>query len=498
MHSNPFSGFGKVIGPDRIRGREQDLNELVEALANCDQNVSLVGQPRIGKSSLACAALAALPKSDRRITATVTVSSLTSPAEFFRELLDSSFDYCIANRIPISDALDRVRQMPADESYAAYVRCKRGLQQFRRDGHQTLLICDEFDAILALGQARETILRFRELIYHQHLYDTSALIVSRRSVASIEGQIDGVSTLAGVLSHVMFLRPLDRRGFEGVVDRCGPEWCVQNEEREQLWAMTGGHPFLTEMVLYYSWPARSIEAGRDRSTLQFFQYYSTLRELHEADGLFDALIQCAVGPRWSTTHSDIQLLGAYGLIDDRGLAFSAHYQEYLVRCSREAATMDLWRETEIGLRDFIEEVSARTLGQDWQQRLPGMPGKEQIERIFDEARRLQAKDQRSFGTCSPRLLDYLYPMELWDIVVAQWNVFAPLLPVSGLQGNAQKTYWRERFQLFAKIRNPQMHHRDLVIPQSEMTTATGYCQEILKVLRSDRSNAGGAHRVATS
>lgn len=150
--------------------------------------------------------------------------------------------------------------------------------------------------------------------------------------------------------------------------------------------------------------------------------------------------------------------------------------------------MDLWRETEMALRDFIEEVSARNLGPDWQQRLPLMNGKEQIGRILNEARQVQAKDQRSFGNCSPRLLDYLYPMELWDIVVAQWNAFAPVMPISGRHGDAQKKYWRERFELFAKIRNPQMHHRDFVIPQSEMTTATGYCQEILKVLRRDSAN----------
>jgi hypothetical protein len=438
----------------------------------------------VGKSSLALAAVELLTQQERSINVATTLSSFSSPAEFFREVLDGAAEACIAGRVPLSDAFDRARQFPVHDSYSAYARCKRGLQQLRRDGMRVLIVVDEFDSVLKFEERRETILRFRELIYQQHLYGTSSLIISRRSIASIEGQIDGVSTLAGVVSHVMFVRPLSADGFDAVVNRCLPDWPVPKSERETLWALTGGHPYLTEMLLYYAWPYQSIEEGRSRGIFQILQHYSSLRELHIADGLFDALIQVAVGPRWSVTHAEMQQLICYGLVvADTGQAFSDHYQEYLMRCAREGATMNLWRETEVALRDFVEGVTAKSIGPEWERKVASMSGKEQTGKILDAARQLQQKDQRSFGNCSPRLLDYLYPMELWDIIVAQWNVFAPLLPVSGLQGNAQKTYWRERFQLFAKVRNPQMHHRDQVIPASELTTATGYCQELLAVVR---------------
>ena len=481
---NPFSGFGKVIPSDRLRGREKDIAELVGALAGFDQNVSLVGQPRVGKSSLALAAVETVSQQEKAVTVTITLSSCASPAEFFRELLDGAAESCMGKRLPLPDAFDRARQLPAQDGYDSYVRCKRGLQQLRRDGVRVLIVVDEFDAVLTFGDRRETILRFRELIYQQHLYGASALIISRRSIPSIEGQIDGVSTLAGVVSHVMFLRPLARAGFDSLVDRCLPIWAVSNDERARLWALTGGHPFMTEMLLYYAWPQQSMEEGHGRGVFQILQYYELLRDLHVADKLFDALIQVTVGPRWSVGHREVQQLISYGLVvGDTGRAFSEHYQEYLTRCAREVATMNLWRETEVAIRDFVEGVTVKNLGPDWERKIASMPGKEQIAKILDSARQLQQKDTRSFGNCSPRLLDYLYPMELWDIIAAQWNIFAPVLPVSGLVGNAQKAHWRERFELFSKVRNPQMHHREQVIPASELTTASGYCQELLSTVR---------------
>jgi hypothetical protein len=484
---NPFSGFGKVIPHDRLRGRENEMEELVRALTGFDQNVSLVGQPRVGKSSLALAAVDLLSEQDKAVTIAITLSSCASPTEFFRELLDAAAEGCIGKRLPLPVAFDRARQMPAHDGYEAYVRCKRGLQQLHRDGIRVLIVVDEFDAVLNFDERRETILRFREIIYQQHLYGASALIVSRRSIPIIEGQIDGVSTLAGVVSHVMFLRPLNRGGFDAVVERCLSDWSVPTDERDRLWSITGGHPFMTEMLLYYAWPQQSIEEGYSKGVFQILQYYSQLRELHIADNLFGALIQVSVGPRWSVTPAEIQQLLSYGLIaPDTCRAFSEHYQEYLMRCAREGATMNLWRETEVALRDFVEGVSIKSLGVAWERKIASIPGKEQIKKILESARQLQQKDTRSFGNCSPRLLDYLYPMELWDIIVAQWNVFAPMLPVSGLQGNAQKGYWRERFELFSKVRNPQMYHREQVIPASELTTASGYCQELLSTVRASQ------------
>ena len=465
-------------------GRRAELDELVAALGGFDQNISLVGQPRVGKTSLVRAAIAAVAVPQSVAIVEITLSSVLTPTEFFRDLLDSAEASCVASGIELPLAYASLRALPASDSYTSFVRCKRGFQSLSRLGAKLMLVIDEFDAVLKFAEQRETIFRLRELVYQQHLYGASAIIISRRSLSSIEAQVDGVSNLCGVVSHVMFLRPLHREAMLVMAGRCRPAWELADGDIKALWALTGGHPFLSEMVLYYGWSAKSVDEGRGRAMFQVLQHYALLRKELGEEGLFDALVQASVGPRWSLTHARREQLVCYGLIDaETERAYSEHYQEYLERCAREGATMDLWRETEVGLRDFVQAVLIKEIGDNWEADLTTRHGAEHLVAIFNSARLIQERDKRSFGDCSPRVLDYLYPLDLWEVIAVYWSVFAVLLPVSGLQGKAQKSYWRQRFDLFAKVRNPTMHHRLEVIPASQVTTATGYCRELLERIR---------------
>lgn len=478
---NPFEGLGKPVSPERIMGRDTELQELIRALSSFSTNVSLVGQPRIGKSSLASAARVGLPEGPNHVVVETHMSSSSDSRQFFRDLFDLTAEAWEALGHPRSTALHELMARTVADSDEGYRRVRRGMQLLARAGAKTLWIIDEFDKVTGFFDSRDTILRLRELIYQHHEYQSCALIVSRRTIATIEGQVPGVSNLSGVVPHVRFLGPLDRAALERIADRCRPGWELSPEERDRLWWLTGGQPYLAELLLYYGWPECSLEQGLRRASTQLLDHYEDLEDLHKEDGLFAALVQVAVGPRWSAGHKEVSRLRAYGLIDPArdNRAFSDHYQEYFERCQREGVTLDLWRETEVAARDTIEEVLCAKLGREWES-LIGQDSK--LKDTFDDARAKQEKDQRSFGQSSSRLLDYLYPMGLWSIIETYWSDFSAMLPVKGLQGN-HKHYWRQRFELFARVRNPTMHHRDEVIPRSTITTAGGYCQQILEALR---------------
>jgi hypothetical protein len=121
-------------------------------------------------------------------------------------------------------------------------------------------------------------------------------------------------------------------------------------------------------------------------------------------------------------------------------------------------------------------VLSAALGANWMDVLCGRSPAFLARKTNWEAAR--AKEQRSFGDAYPRrLLDYSYPMELWEVVTLQWQDFR------GLFGR-DKAYWAERFSVIAKVRNPVAHNRDAVVPAALLTTAQGYCLELMQVTQS--------------
>ena len=88
---------------------------------------------------------------------------------------------------------------------------------------------------------------------------------------------------------------------------------------------------------------------------------------------------------------------------------------------------------------------------------------------------MMENDQRNFGpAASNRLLDFTYPMNLWEILCAEWQLFEPRLGQS-------RSHWNTRLTLLAKVRTPAAHNRD--IPSHELLAAQSYCKELLAVLR---------------
>ncbi len=69
-----------------------------------------------------------------------------------------------------------------------------------------------------------------------------------------------------------------------------------------------------------------------------------------------------------------------------------------------------------------------------------------------------------------------YPQDLFAIIFAEWNTFKAFF-------GRDKSYWDQRAQLLAKIRNPLAHNRDQAVYDYERQIAEGYCKEILTVLK---------------
>ena len=165
--------------------------------------------------------------------------------------------------MPLPLGLEQIRREPAATEYDAYRRCKRGLKLLHAEaGTRATLVLDDFDAVRDLPSPGTVIQHIRDLIEDPTLTGLSAVIVARRSLKMIEGQVRG-STLVGVC-EVRYVKHLKREGVLAMAARGGPAWRPSPQEEEALWQAAGGHPFLAEMVLCHAWDARP-QGGSGRS-----------------------------------------------------------------------------------------------------------------------------------------------------------------------------------------------------------------------------------------
>ena len=85
--TNPYAGFGKVIGGARLAGRELTIAGIAEKLYMDAGSIAVIGNPRIGKTSVVTEAVKRLrSSSNKHITIEIDLSTLTSETELFAEL----------------------------------------------------------------------------------------------------------------------------------------------------------------------------------------------------------------------------------------------------------------------------------------------------------------------------------------------------------------------------------------------------------------------------
>ena len=94
---NPFGGYGAIVTGDRLVGRGAELEFLVERLSQACGSISVIGEPRVGKSSLVNTAADCVRAANAKMPVVwLDVSTLPSSQELFSgifsEILQSARD----------------------------------------------------------------------------------------------------------------------------------------------------------------------------------------------------------------------------------------------------------------------------------------------------------------------------------------------------------------------------------------------------------------------
>jgi hypothetical protein len=89
MSENPYAGFGKVIGGERMVGRGAACNELFTRLSTHSGSVAILGVPRIGKTSLIKEIYARLKQADAPASRVwIDLSTVSDSLTLFKTIND--------------------------------------------------------------------------------------------------------------------------------------------------------------------------------------------------------------------------------------------------------------------------------------------------------------------------------------------------------------------------------------------------------------------------
>lgn len=480
---NPFGGRGAPVSGSRLVGRGLLLDRLIMRISS-EAHCSIVGLPRMGKTSLAREMLRRLDTAAAGlVSGYVTLDAIRGPIQAYTRILEETSPDTL-------DDLIHPRTRDHDEAYESFLRV---LRKRRRSGEKSVIVIDEMDAIVRDGFADAPLFvsRLRELANDRDRFGITFVYISRRSLDMIQGAVD-CSTLAG-LCEVVYLKPLERDGVDALCMRSPIS--VDNSGREALWQITGGHPYLAEVVMCEAVDkggsllnAKAIEAAQHEQSHEFTNQYRHLGTLLSQDQMFDAMCELAVGPRWRTFEPHtVSLLKHYGIL--RGSdetaggveCFSQHFREYLALLTRSTPSWILLGDAERQLRFLVQERMVDSYGNDWFDRLRTKLPK--LSDALDKLIQQRVREKRMFGdAASDFILDYAYIGDLKDLVFAEWEKYRAVL------GGA-KADWERRFQEIMKVRNPMAHHR--CVPADVLQEAERSCKVLLSRCKGEEHSETG-------
>jgi hypothetical protein len=490
---NPFADYGSIVRGERFIGRHDSLRVIENRVIRPREagNLAIIGEPKIGKSSLVYKAV--VERKHELIAKKIlpiwfNLATYDQSPIFFRSLVTRCHDEieelgCLSD--PIKLAADRALQDEFSWS-EGYSRIQRFFEKVRESGFRVLIVLDEFDHARLLFKGDISGFQgLRELSYRPE-WRVTFITTSRRTIRDIEPQTQAISTFDG-LFHKHYLAMFDEEEMREYFIQLGSVSIPQVPELEdQIRFYCGGYPYLLEMLgyqlveTYYEQQTVNINHAAQQVKQSFLDHYDRMVHLLREDASLTKLLQILFGPIVDVRQTDVEELLRYGLIkpSDRGsfTAFSSHFQTYLRLIERQVDLWPLWRETETTLRQVITVRMMEQYGEDWIGELE--KSRPNLKSIFDKCRESQQKEEESFGSRASRnLIDFTYPQDLFAILFAEWNIFKSLF-------GKDKGYWDQRAQLLAKIRNPLAHNRDTALYEHERQIAEGYCKEILAALKS--------------
>ncbi|MET8232115.1 ATP-binding protein [Micromonospora sp. NPDC005298] len=435
-----------------------DLPERVRALLSAPANVAVHGSPGSGKSWISDRVIASFDGDGSRLIR-VDLSTVKSGLELFAEIAS------LASHGPRCEA----GTATPPHTHAAW---KAARQQIEQAGCRVILVLDQFDRVLHFDDGQEFLLLFRELVHRPETLPCTALILSRRSLQSIEAKVTGISTLASVC-YAEFLGSVsveDVSSFASTVNS------VSADDASECLKWSGGHPALVKYWLTVRpdrHPVRAADLERSKLLLRVIDYLGEIDLVHAA-------AQFVLGPiidDMLLEKQELELLGILALQNEKSSTdeVSLSDQEIFRDALRNRTwSLDPWGilgHAEVRLRGIVEARMVEEYGEDW----PALVTKKSpaILRAWNEALAKMERDQKMFARQAP-WLSYTYPGDLWTIIQVEWEYFQRVFDKN------DKVYWRNVLIGLSQYRAPLAHGRPEVLGEAQRTQCRIFANEVIE------------------
>lgn len=498
---NPYANYGSPVTGEQFVGRASYVRSIRSRTFASYETASatIVGPPRVGKSSLAQEVLDKFTAgtSGRGLAFLpmwITVSGLDTEQALFRELAYQA--QVRLAELPAEAEGARSRLRPHYDALTAAtawddmrMALKTYLRALRRAGYQAVAVLDEFDAARNIFDRAAPFELLRAIAYESEirvaLITTSRrplpeIVVRSTAEVSTFWQVFGLPETLGCFGDAELTALIARSPYQD------PD--LRKALFEWLSEETGGQPFLSSAllsILHDRWSAGEPPGSIGEAEEHFgdavaacgpvvIDQHEQMLVLLREEGRLTKLLEVLFGPQETVGQQDAKRMASEGIIketDDGWAAFSKSFHQYLslLENARTSDNWKLWERTETALRAALTAALDGAYGDLWPVKL-----KESQAGLVNNCESRREHAARAFPDLAwdENLLDYTYPKDLLDIMMMHWDQVAPVF-------GQDKGDWRSRIELVSKMRTPMAHNRRAGTSPLRMEQFRSACQEIL-------------------
>ena len=517
--SCPFTVPNGEASDSWFIGRKEIQMELIKTAVQPNgvlTNCSIIGLPRIGKSSL----LKRLQKSDtllsrydKLIVIYMSMDQCDTSSDIWRTIgrelakaIKRKFGKTPGYLDELYEELEYCDiSLDAESSEIDYEYLCELSQCMDECGYKGLVLIDEFDNFSTI--ANKTVVGNFRTLFSAAEYGIRAILASRRTVDRIEREISGsinnnVSTLAPLFQIEKTLKPFNetemREYWDVVGTRLGHP--VSQKYRDAVCEYVGGHPTLLNLLNWNYWLRKSDDSylwNNDEPSFEneindIYHAFSVniWNEIERWD-LHTQLILLAWGPQVDVNGERKSEIMRYGIIKDTrctdphgplSIAISRYFTDWM-RIKRHSLPFnDIWSTTERNLRSLIlhycdvmyqgdEEKMIEHICSNSQRYEKNARVEFTAESRFDKMKIRRNKNRGKYPDMSPMAIDYSEPSDFPEIFFRRdWNWFSTVF-------NGNWPDWKTKFEIIGEIRNLHAHN-NLGVPQERINMAKRYCQEV--------------------
>lgn len=508
----PFEGTGEDIQGDRFVGREVYIMQLQEQCTS--NNFSIVGLPKVGKTSLACHSLIHLKKKIKTTSqATLcilkfNVGSCNNPYTFFKKLVKEVYRELKKSIKSTSKDFEIL-----EEQYGFVTGDEFDLdtiESFFETGIsnmdvQLVVIFDEFDKTRKIFKGND-FARLRAIIMAKNIH---AVVTSKRIIYDLENwnndSTEGPSNFFQIFeSNTIFLQPFGEHELECYWKRLEPYFEAVGqpitEDYKRVAAFyAGSHPHKLDIFNKAQYDSLKYDSLKYEScpnigAIMEEAYRAEFKVLESVE-LLNAAIQTIIGPVYDLKDDQVTKLKQYGFLrevgeDEKnqllgthaGLSFrsdgrlkafvaqSDYCTIYMKKCFvNQPPFWNTWSETFHGMRQIVEKFLTINWGENWYVQ----NDVQYLKHVCKKIRGKIDKDEKAGITISPHI-EYLDEAALGDFLNEYWDsVFNKVF-------NSNKKEFFEKYEYIKCIRNHEAHNNNRYLSEDDKRKADDILKEIKK------------------